>query len=94
MPLTATVARGAAALGWKASREPARSASARIDLAIVDLSTRMAGLSSMGHLERLLTFSLQISTVTLLFSCYITRVRRKRIGKGCPVVFERAKRRA
>jgi hypothetical protein len=42
MPLTATVARGAAALGWKAS-EPARSASARIDLAIVDLDEDGSG---------------------------------------------------
>jgi hypothetical protein len=42
MPLTATVARGAAALGWKASTLLARSASARIDLAIVDLWTSMA----------------------------------------------------
>ena len=68
MPLTATVARGAAALGWKAS-EPARRASARIDLAIVDLDEDGSGAARMPEstcedtsIEFCSLFSLQIST--------------------------------
>ena len=86
MPLTATVARGAAALGWKASEQPARSASARIDLAIVDLWTRMAGAGAarrmlestceVTSIEFCSLFSLQISlsTLPLWNTCDIIRL--------------------
>ena len=90
MPLTATVARGAAALGWKASEQPARSASARIDLAIVDLDedgrAQLVG-STWISSSRLLELFVADINCNLAFLIITSRARRKRTGKGCPVVF-------